>query len=172
MDRDACFQLGHIVKPHGLHGELQVLLDVDVPEAYQELESVLLDVKGQLVPFFIDSLRITSGRVLMGLEEINSIEEANVYRGAQLFLPLEALPELESDTEFYFHEIEGYTVTDETLGELGEVTGVYDMGPQNLLAIQYEGREVLVPIVEPIVHRINRSEKILFVNLPEGMLDI
>ncbi|HAA15162.1 MAG TPA: 16S rRNA processing protein RimM [Cytophagales bacterium] len=172
MNRDACFELGHIVKPHGLNGELQVIFDVDSPKDYQNLESVLLDVKGQLIPFFVESLKLTGTRILMALEDIETIEEAENYRGAKLLLPLDVLPELESDTQFYFHEIEGYTVVDQEAGTLGPVVGVYDMGPQNLLAIQHEGREVLVPIVDPLVQRIDRGSRMLYVKLPDGLLDL
>lgn len=172
MDRDACFELGHIVKPHGLNGELQVIFDVDAPQRYQELESVLLEVKGQLIPFFVESLRMTSTRILLALEDIATVEEAEEYRGVKLYLPLDVLPALESETEFYFHEIEGYTVIDAKHGTLGPVTGVYDMGPQNLLALEHEGREVLVPIVEPVVQRIDRQAKTLSVQLPEGLLEL
>ena len=172
MDRAECFELGYIVKPHGLHGELQVIFDVDYPQNYQNLESVLLEVKGQLVPFFVESLRITTNRTLIALEDIESLEDADTYRGTKLFLPLAVLPDLESDTAFYFHEVEGYLVIDETHGEIGPVTGVYDMGPQNLLAIDREGYEVLVPIVDPLVQRIDREANKLFVQLPDGLLDI
>lgn len=172
MNRDACFELGHIVKPHGLHGELQVIFDVDDPTAYQNLESVLLEVKGQLVPFFVESLRLTGTRILMALEDIETLEEADAYRKAKLWLPLEVLPALDSDTQFYFHEIEGFTVTDVDHGALGPVIGVYDTGPQSLLAVDYRNQEVLVPIVDPLVQRIDREAKVLHVQLPHGLLDL
>lgn len=172
MNRDACFELGHIVKPHGLNGELQVIFDVDSPQDYKNLESVLLDIKGQLVPFFVESLRLTGTRILMALEDIETVEDAEGYRGAKLYLPLDILPELESETQFYFHEIEGFAVVDTQHGELGPVIGVYDMGPQNLLAIEHKGQEVLVPIVDPLVQRIDREKKELHVQLPDGLLDL
>lgn len=172
MDRDDCYQLGHIVKPHGLTGELQAIFDVDQPEAYDNLESVLLEIKGQLVPFFIDSLRITENRTLLGLEGVDTVEDAEQYRGIKLYLPLDNLPPLESEEQFYYHEVLGFSVEDTQKGHIGTVTGVYDTGPQALLAIDHQGNEVLVPIVEPLVQKVDRSEKKLYVTLPEGLLDL
>lgn len=53
MNIDDCYQLGYIIKPHGLKGELQLLLDVDSPEDYQNLESVFVRQGQQLVPFLL-----------------------------------------------------------------------------------------------------------------------
>ena len=55
MGFDDCYQLGNVVKTHGLRGELVIFLDVDHPELYQEMESVLVDMNGKLVPFFIET---------------------------------------------------------------------------------------------------------------------
>jgi len=52
MRKDECYQLGHIVKTHGLKGMVNIELDVDQPDEYSELESVFLEQSGNLIPFF------------------------------------------------------------------------------------------------------------------------
>ena len=52
MTVDECYLLGYIIKAHGLKGEVQVAIDADSPEAYQDLESVFVQQGQQLVPFF------------------------------------------------------------------------------------------------------------------------
>lgn len=174
MDIDACYQLGRIIKPHGLNGEMQVILEVDQPQAYEQLESVFVELRGQLVPFFIESLRLQSNKTLMALEEVHTLEDAEGFRSAKMYLPLEVLPKLTGDTQFYYHEIVDYAVEDLELGLIGTVKGVYDMGPQSLMGVAPKdgGEEILVPIVEPIVQRIDREKNTLFVQLPEGLLDL
>ena len=56
MHVDDCYQLGYIVKPHGLKGEVQIFIDSDDPQAYQNLELVFVQQGQQLVPFFIESI--------------------------------------------------------------------------------------------------------------------
>lgn len=172
MTLDACFQLGYIMKTHGTKGQVVAFFDVDFPEEYDELESVFLLVNGKLVPFFIDSLNPQDrGRSIVKFEDINTVMEAEKLKGTALYLPLNQLPELEED-QFYFHEVIGYTVVDENLGELGTVQTFFDLPNQDLLAMDYQGHEVLIPVQDEIVLRTNKEERKIYVNLPDGLLDV
>ncbi len=86
-------------------------------------------------------------------------------------MPLDTLEELEDD-QFYYHEIQGFEVLDENLGLLGTVREVYSVATQNLIALDYQGSEVLIPIVEGIVLKADRQKKQVLVNLPEGLLEV
>jgi 16S rRNA processing protein RimM len=171
MDIDSCYQLGYVIKPHGLKGDVSIYIDADEPQAYRNLESVLIQQDNQLVPFFITKIKISGQKAILNLEESNDIEAAQLLKGSALFLPLSALPEL-TDEQFYFHEIIGFTVQDENLGEIGPVATVYDAGPQDLLAIEHKGKEVLVPINDETVKKVDKNKKQIFVNIPDGLLDI
>jgi len=171
VTKDDCFQLGKITKTHGVQGELVFFLDVDVPDAYEELDSVLIDVKGELVPYFVESISVNRNRAIVALEEVNTIEEAQKLINCDLYLPLDNLEELGGES-FYFHEIVGFRVRDEALGELGTVTTVYSMSTQDLIAMQYRGQEILIPSHSEIVKTVDRTNRILNVNLPEGLVDV
>jgi 16S rRNA processing protein RimM len=172
MRLDDCFELGHIQKPHGLKGEVSIFLDSDFPEYYEEMGSVFVLQGTGLVPFFIEYLQLgNDSRAIVKFEEIDTVDDAKALQSSKLYLPLDALPELEDD-QFYFHEIAGYTVEDIALGEIGEVTQVYAAGPQELLAVDYKGTEVLIPIQDEIVLELNKKEGRIIVSLPEGLLDI
>ncbi|WP_034256579.1 ribosome maturation factor RimM [Adhaeribacter aquaticus] len=172
MNIDACYQLGYIVRTHGVKGQVIAFFDVDYPEDYEELESVFLQLNGKLVPFFIDALDIQpNGRIIIKFEDVDSIVEAEKLKNTQLYLPLENLPELDED-QFYFHEVIGYLIVDKTLGDLGTVKEIYEMPYQDLMAMDYQGTEVLIPIQDELILRADKAEKKLFVNLPEGLVDI
>ncbi len=171
MQLDDCFELGYIVKPHGTKGELQVFLDVDNPEEYLEMESVLVAQGADLVPFFIESLKKAGKNIVFAFEEINTIEEAEELRGAKLYLPLVALPELKSH-QFYYHEIIRFTIQDQHLGKLGEVKEVFLKGKQDLIVMDYRGAEVLIPVTDDIITGVDKENRVLKTNLPEGLLDV
>jgi 16S rRNA processing protein RimM len=173
MTKDDCYQLGHITKTHGVNGELVLFLDVDEPNEYEDLESVLLEVKGELIPYFIESIAIVKGsRAIVAFEDVDTIEQAERLINCGAYLPLDELEPITDETRFYFHEIVGYQVIDVDKGELGVVQGVYAMNAQDLIAMDYQGKEVLIPINSDIVRTVDREQKKLNVALPEGLLEI
>ena len=58
MKIEDCFQLGYVIKSHGLHGELSIFLDTDFPENYIEMESVYVEFQQKLVPFFVETINL------------------------------------------------------------------------------------------------------------------
>lgn len=147
-------------------------LDVDFPEDYEEMDSVFIEIKGELVPYFVEDINIQKqSRAIVQLEEIDTMEKAQSLVGSALYLPLDSLEELEDD-QFYFHEIKDFKVIDQNLGLLGTVREVYSVSTQNLIALDYNGAEVLIPIVDTIVLKADREKNEVLVNLPEGLLEV
>ena len=170
MGFDDCYQLGYIQKTHGLKGGVTAFIDADDPEFYRNLESVLLNEEGSLVPFFISNISISKQQAQLTFEDINSIDEATELVGSELWLPLEVLPKLE-EGQFYYHDLIGYDFYDgDTL--LGKVTQVYQMSRTNLLAVDHEGTEVLVPMQEDIMGQVHSKEGKIVGALPDGLIDI
>ena len=172
MTHDNCYLLGYIVRTHGTNGNVVIFLDVDYPEDYDELDSVFVEIKGELVPYFIGNFNLQKqANAIVTFEDVNTIEKAQALVGCSLFLSLDELEEL-SEEEFYYHEIKGYTVVDEIKGELGVVREVYSLNGQDLIAMDYQGIEVLIPTVADIVIKADKENKRLIVKLPEGLLEV
>lgn len=171
MDISSCYQLGYVIKTHGLKGEIIIFLDVDIPENYQDLESVFVEIDKKLIPFFVERFQLRGDKAIVKLEDIDNIEDAKSLKASRLFLPLDVLPELEED-QFYFHEIIGFTMVDKVKGDVGEIKDVFDMTGQDLMAVEHEGKEVLVPINDQIITKVDKTNHKIFVSLPEGLLDI
>ncbi len=170
MGFDDCYQLGYIQKTHGLKGGVTAFIDADHPEFYRNLESVLLNEEGSLVPFFVSKISISKQHAQITFDDVDSIEQATELVGTELWLPLEALPPLE-DGQFYYHDLIGYDFYDgETL--IGKVTQVFQMSRTNLLGVDHHGVEVLVPMQEDIMGKVYSREKRIVGNLPDGLVDI
>lgn len=163
--------MGFIMRPHGLKGEVVLALDPQAPEDLASVKTLFVEVREQLLPFFVESVSVKGSKAYLKLEEINNRDEAEKISKSPTFLPKSSRPRSRRG-EFYDDEITGYEVTDTILGSLGKITGVVQAGPNKLLAIDYGGREVLVPVNSPFIDAINKSKKQLTVTLPEGFVDI
>jgi 16S rRNA processing protein RimM len=172
VQKDECYELGSIAKTHGLKGEVLCFLDVDNTEEYAQMDSVFVEFKQSLVPYFIQQIQIQpNNRAIIKFEEVDSIETAQALVHCKLWLPLDVLPETEEDG-FYLHEVIGFQVKDINKGVLGKITNIYEGNQQDLLGMEYQGKEVLIPIVDEIVLEIDYENQIVEVNLPEGLLEL
>ncbi|KAA9338364.1 16S rRNA processing protein RimM [Hymenobacter busanensis] len=175
MTLDESYELGYVVKTHGLKGQVVAEFDVDDVEEYLDVEEVFVERpvgSGKLYRFAVERLSQQAGtRVLLKLKGVDRIEDAELLRGLKLFRPLDELPELEDD-QFYFHDVVGFTVVDANLGKLGTVEAFYELPEQDLLAMRYQGQEVLIPVVDELVQHADEDSKELYVTLPEGLLEV
>jgi small subunit ribosomal protein S16 len=150
------YYLGKILKTFGNKGQLMVHLDVDEPEKYQKLESVYLDVYGEWIPFFITKVELkTRNSAVFSFADVLSADEAEEYTGREMFLPMSTLPEL-SGQQFYFHEVEGFTVIDARYGNLGIVESILDLHQQALFQVRSGEKEILIPVVDQIIKEVDR----------------
>ena len=171
MNKESCYEIGFVTKPHGLNGAVTITLDVDNPLEYKNLESVFLEISGRLVPFFINHIQVRNNSAIVEFEEISSREQFQDIKSAKLFLPLEFLPQLPND-EFYYHEVIGFRVIDKNLGELGIITGFNTSGPQPIMVMEYQEKEILIPASKEIVIKPNKNNQTMEVHLPEGLLEV
>ncbi len=171
MQLEDCYEIGFILKPHGLNGAVNIRLDVDEPKEYEQMESVFVRIGNELIPFFIESMQLTGSKGVIRFEDVDSLDEAERLRSCAVYLPLDQLPEL-GEGQFYYHDVIGYTVIDEEEGPLGVIRDVLSGGNQDLISMDYKKKEVLIPVTNDIVLRADHEKKAVFVRLPGGLLDI
>ena len=172
MQKDDCFYLGKIVSKFSFKGEVLIKLDSDNPEMYENMESVFVDYNNNLVPFFIERARLHKSDLLrVKFEDVDTEEDADDLMKAALYLPLDLLPELEED-QFYFHEIVGFKVQDLQKGDIGTLTAVNDSNAQTLFEINYNGKQILIPMNDQFIHKLDKPNKLLIVDTPEGLIDL
>lgn len=172
MKKEDCFYLGKIVRKYSFKGELLAKLDTDEPEMYENLDSVLIDFGPSLVPHFFESSQLHKSTLLrMKLEDIDTEEDADDLIGASLYLPLTMLPKLQGD-KFYYHEIIGFTAIDKTFGPIGEITGVNDTTSQAIFEIDRDGNQVLVPMIDEFINKLDREKKEIHLDVPDGLIEL
>lgn len=172
MKKDDCFYLGKIVKKYSFKGELLAKLDTDEPDMYNNIDAIFIDLRGNLVPFFVEKSQLHKSDLLrLKFEDIETEADAEALLKSDLYLPLEMLPKLEGN-KFYFHEVIGYTIIDLNFGEVGIINNINDSTAQAIFEIDRNGIEILIPMNDEFIVKVDRSKKVIHVNTPEGLIDL
>ena len=172
MLREDCFFLGTVVGKYSFKGEVLIKLDTDQPELYENIATLFIETQTGLAPYFVIKSELHKSSLLrVTFEDVTDEAGADTLVNKKVFLPLDMLPKLHGN-QFYYHEIIGFSVVDKDHGNIGKVTGVNDHSAQALLKIDYQGTEILIPIVDEMILQVDRKHQKLHVQIPEGLLDI
>lgn len=162
--------IAHIVRPHGVHGELSV-----IPLAPPVLEAIDLiverrlyarDPAGGLRPVHGVSVRGHQDRWLVVLEESQTMDEAEAFRGIDLCLPRAELPEL-PEGWYWEADLQLCEVFDRTLGQIGTVKGLRVTGAQAQLELSRpDGSLALIPWVRAFILEVNIASRQIHTDLP------
>jgi 16S rRNA processing protein RimM len=168
--------IGRVAKAHGVTGEIVVDVRTDDPAARFAPGAQLRGRKPRGGPertFLVESVREHSGRLLVRLTGVGDRDGADELRGTLFLVESGDLPPIEDPDEFYDHELEGLKVRTVAGADVGVVAEVLHTAAGELLSVKGEaGAEVLVPFVSAIVTSVSRSDGVIEIDPPEGLLDL
>jgi 16S rRNA processing protein RimM len=173
MTKEDCIELGYISKTQGARGEVRAILDVQDITSYQGIKLIYLSNKdAPLIPTLVTSFIPRDDKeAVLTFEGVGDKSAAEVFVGSSLFIPATFLPELPNDQLYYF-EIEGFQVVDTQKGEIGIVDFVQEQNGNDLLVVNFQEKEILIPMHEDILLEVDKASKKVTVQLPEGLLEL
>lgn len=172
MKKEDCFYLGKIVKKYSFKGEVLAKLDTDEPNLYENLDAIFLELRNNLVPFFVERSQLHKSTLLrLKFEDVDTEADAEAIIKSGLYLPLDFLPKLEGN-KFYFHEVIGFTITDKNFGDVGTLKAINDTTAQALFEIDRNGTEILIPMNDEFILKVDREHNTILVETPEGLIDL
>ena len=178
IKREDVYKIGVFNKPHGIHGELQFTFTDDIFDRV-DCDYLICLLDGIFVPFFIEEYRFRSdSTALVKLEGIdNAVQDAVVRRqviGPQegLVAQLDRRGEEAEDGELSWNFFIGFQMEDIHHGPLGEVIDVDNTTVNTLFVVEREEEELLVPAQEEFIVGIDQKQKLITVELPEGLLNL
>ena len=134
-----------------------------------DADYVFLEVDGIQVPFFLEGWRFRSDSVaLLKFQTIDSSEDAHEYVGADVYFPHSLTPEPDEDDEYTWRHFTGWQIVDAQEGPIGIIDYVEDSTVNTIFCV--DGK--LVPANEDFIERIDAKERIVYMTLPEGLLDL
>ena len=165
------YYLGHITKPFGIKGQLCCYFDTDEPEKYASLDAVFIDLDDEKLPYLIEDIQYRGANTFVIKFADVDEEEAKGLVKAELYLPLSELPPL-TGNKFYFHEVIGFKVIDEEKGDVGTCQDFIDISHHPIMQIDHDGVEVLIPAIDEIFQKVDRENKTIYIQAPEGLIDV
>lgn len=163
--------IAKIVRPRGLRGEVVADVLTDFPNRFGELENVIgVREDGTRSDLKIEDFWFQKDRIVLRFDEFDSVEKAQALRDIEICVPESDVAELD-EGEFFDWQLEGCAV--ETLeGEtIGTVRELMRTGGTEILVVENEGREYLIPFAESICTEVDIEGKKIRVDPPEGLLE-
>ena len=170
MDDAKWIPVGRIFRERGRIGELTAEIYSSQPGRAEKLKDVVLSLAGLKRPVQVERLWYHNGRPVVKFFGIDSISDAEIWRGADLLAPESerARPE---EGEYSHADLIGCEIR--APEPLGIVRGIEDYGSQILLRVEKTaGGEMLVPFAKAICREIDVARKVIRAELPEGLADL
>ncbi len=165
ISKDDLVNIGHISRPHSFKGEIQITLNKKV--ALDQGDFIFVQIEGQFIPFKILAMKGKPNEPVLNLEFVTTFDEAQELVRNSIFLDLAKVQEEESEISFL-----GFELVDKHLGTIGIVKDVQELPQQIILVVDYQNKECLIPLVEDFIDYISAENQEIWLNLPNGLLDI
>lgn len=162
--------VGKVVNTHGIKGELKVIPITSDLSRFDYLLFVTVNWEGKPKEFRVTASRLHKDFVLMKLNGIDTIEEAEKFKGQELLVARKNARPLEED-EYFICDIIGVEVyEDDRL--LGILTDVLETGSNDVYVIKNsDQKELLLPALKWVVEKVDIEGKRMQVRIPEGLID-
>lgn len=165
------FNIGKLVAVHGLKGELLLKHELGKKTSLKGLQAIFIEEKkNSFLPWFIESTKIKSEEeTYLKLEGVDTREAAIKLTQKQAWLP-------ETDFKKFAAKsapasLLGYTIINNK-EPLGEILELIEQPHQLLCRLEIKGKEVLIPLHEESLQKVNHKKKEVLVDLPDGLLEI
>ena len=163
-------EIGQIVNTNGLKGVVKVNPFTDDISKFEELKYVYIQLKSELKKVKIEQVRYNKNQVLLKLEGIDSIEEAEKYRNFYLKTEKESQEDLGEDT-YYIVDLIGIDVYSDKNEYLGKIEDVFPTGSNDVYVVKDNlGKQILIPAIADVVKKVDLNNRKMIINLIPGLL--
>lgn len=165
--------IGKTLKPYGIKGELKVAMEDEFLDLLPELSVIFIKLNGTAVPYFPE--QVNSDAALIKLEEVDSPEAAQKLSSKELLARREDIPfdpdSIVTDSLAFSH-LKQFTIIDKEHGTVGIIIDVLEFPQQEMALLEIDGQDVLIPLNDSYITRVDEAKKQVFMDLPEGLIDL
>ena len=164
--------IGKLAATHGLEGRLVLWHNLEDKSIWNKLPHIFVELQREsYIPYFIEERKVINHEeILLKLDEIDSVELARTLSGKSVYLEAEVYAQLKPKA--ISGTMVGFAISDKTAGMLGKIEDIFETPGQVLATVQFKGKEVMVPLVDATIVKVDGAAKTIYVDLPEGLLDV
>jgi 16S rRNA processing protein RimM len=165
------FKIGKLAASTGLKGELILQHSLGKKTSLKGLSAIFLEErKDSFIPYFIHSAKAKNeSELVIKLEGVDIMETARKLTPKEVWLAEDDFKKFAAKSSPI--ALLGFNVIHDD-EDLGEILEVIEQPHQVLCTILVNGREALIPIHEDNLEKIDTKKRKVYVNLPDGLLDI
>lgn len=164
------FEIGQIVNTFGIKGEVKVNPFTDDLERFEELKTVYVEKKKELILYEIEHVKYSKNMVILKLKGIENPEDAQKFKGCYLKIDRKDARKLPEGT-YFIADLIGLDVYTDEGNLLGKVNDIFNRGSSDIYSVKNEeGKEILLPAIKDVIKQVDLEEGKIIVHIIEGLL--
>ena len=165
------YLVGKILKPQGRYGEVKVEIITSFPEHFSSLETLFIKKNDDWLGFSVENVRVLERFAFIKLVGVDSIDQAELFRGEYLFIPEDDLKDLDKN-EFFIHDLIGMQVFDESGTLLGKIVDVELLPANDIYTVELlNGSMHAIPAISEVVKIVDIENTKMTIHVLAGLFD-
>ena len=163
---DKYIEIGKIVNTYGIKGQLKIVPYTDNIKRFEKLKKIYINEK----EYLIENVKYIKNIVILKLQGINTIEQAEEYRNLYIYIDKKDAIKLPKDT-YFIRDLIGIEVYTNDGEKLGRIDDIFKTGSNDVYVVRNSlGKQILLPAISSVIEKIDLENKKGIVNLIKGLI--
>ena len=163
---DKYIEIGKIVNTYGIKGQLKIVPYTDNIKRFEKLKKIYINEK----EYLIENVKYIKNIVILKLQGINTIEQAEEYRNLYMYIDRKDAIKLPKDT-YFIRDLIGIEVYTNDGEKLGIIDDIFKTGSNDVYVVKNSlGKQILLPAISSVIEKIDLENKKVTVNLIKGLI--
>ncbi|MBN2060393.1 MAG: 16S rRNA processing protein RimM [Deltaproteobacteria bacterium] len=165
--------VGKVIRPHGLGGLLRIYSYAQSGDTFLRAGNVFLKIDPEeFQEHRVVSIKKHGNNVfLIGLEGLNSLEDVERFRGAEIFVRKDGVIR-EDEEEYFWFELIGLKAYLENGRYIGVLSDILNTGSNDIYVVKEGKKEILIPALHDVIKKIDLESGKIMIDVMEDLLDL
>ena len=164
-------KIGTIVSKHGYKGFVKINVSSFNFDQLPDIKHLFIDIDNCFIPFMLDEVKsFTNNLIILKFAEVNSEEEADDLVLKDVFIKSKSYKDYKQKG-FFYNELINFSVYKESK-KVGLIESINSELPQPVFEVLINSKKIMIPIHEDLIEKIDKKNKIIHLDIPEGLIEI